>query len=250
MKEKAFKYIVDVQHKQIAITDVFTSIKEVKAELKGASFSVPVYIEELNELFKSKRSFFVSKLQKYSSTFNSNKEWVKNPTVPDGFSYLSGNKFPNVDISIWQYNIEHDQRKLEKIIAILKRILDYSELGDIAEFYKLEKEFTNPWAIISERHSSFYLIDQIFSENDELSNLLSQLRKKLKYLLCFRYTKVCRDLRQLFRNIVRFLFKNMSDESGEGDFSLYARYRQKSLTFLNHNTHDFRRNCQTIKSFT
>jgi hypothetical protein len=62
------------------------------------------------------------------------------------------------------------------------------------------------------------------------------LHGNLMLLVKMTFTRIKRDLRRLFRSIIHFLFKNMSDESDANDF-LFNRYLNKNFIidqFINH----------------
>jgi hypothetical protein len=114
-------------------------------------------------------------------------------------------------------------------------------------FYQLEIEL---YKCLSPQEISILRLSGDNTKNQSFLFLFKKfLRSDLILLLRIMFIRIKRDLRKLFRNIVHFLFKNMSDESDANDF-LFKLFLDKKFVISQCKIYEHQRNNSILKANT
>lgn len=142
------------------------------------------------------------------------------------------------------YDLKLQQHKRETVlIKIVESLKDLSKSYDEQKWNKL-KELEKNYERLSSKdiYSLMDIEDLLVSSIDEIREIkniiqkgLKDLRKKRSLILKANSNNLRRDIRQFFRCIVRFIFKNMDDESGDNKL-LVTNLKQQFIT-LKHGCH-------------
>jgi len=153
----------------------------------------------------------------------------KSSSPQDPFNY----NFIYPDLESIREGFIKKERVLIRLISVIDKIIENSnDVSLRSEFNSLEEELSLYLDGIDHflQHKSIYQI--IFSVH-ELKDKLRTLRNYLRHVIKYFSLRTYRDLRQSFRNIIKFLFKNMDDESDANDVLRFSI----STTLFNHSIH-------------
>ncbi len=143
---------------------------------------------------------------------------------------------------IGQFIISDPDELIQKdnLFRNLVDIKDQLSSHDQYIFRYLGKTIDNQLDLYNETLNQFHLLSAMtalgnFNKITELTiNVINSIRG---FFLMVAKIVIIRDLRQSFRNMIRFLFKNMDDSSDDHDV-LFSRFSKQSLSNFNLNLHD------------
>jgi hypothetical protein len=157
----------------------------------------------------------------------------------------------------WRLYVPHPRRLLllKKLIKLAEHLSQNDDAASEMLFHTLEVEFN---CYLS---ASDFAVLNISGINKSLNPTLLEifhkfLKADLVRLIRNIYKGIRRDLRQFFRSIIHFLFKNMSDESDADNFLFNTLSNKRLLTVQIHhydnqrNNRNFKTNTQSSRSFT
>jgi len=185
-----------IQLKQIQIDNLFLEKRRIESHI----------------FYEGKKNYFKRLLAKSQDVIKSYEFYAssENPILFD------------LQTSLWNFfpNIKHHYAKetlLSKLISVTdKLILHYDDLDLKNEYKKLELELNS----YLDGYDLLVLHLESLSKKSDVSELkvrLHYIKNEIFYSLRSKFLLVSRDLRQSFRDIIKFLFKNMDDESHDNN---------------------------------
>ena len=216
------------QLKQIQVDNLFIE----KSKLESQIF------------YEDKKNYFKKLLAKSQSVISSYEYYSLNqdPVHLDLQTRLY-NFFPNIENHYIKENI------LGNLISVTDKLVIYYDDQDLKDQYKkLELELNNYLDGFDLLIFHLGALSRV-SNVSELKEQLHYIKNELYFSLRNKLLAISRDLRQSFRDIIKFLFKNMDDESHDInavkiDFYTALFYQNKYFH------HGKERNYRPFKLFT
>jgi hypothetical protein len=158
-----------------------------------------------------------------------------------GISFFMGFNTNNYQLNIEEASLVSLEERQEKLfswaLSILvplekQTIIDkVKEEGSFSQFSELlkkaQEEKIKELLQILEIPTEFQaLLVSIKDFLKKVDDLIAEKKKLIKYLKQYFFSTITLDLRLIYRNIIRFLFKNLSDCSGSNDNSVYQTGKQ------------------------
>jgi hypothetical protein len=119
------------------------------------------------------------------------------------------------------------KKKLELLIGLIEKYLETNEesLLDTISILDTDLCFIDGWQEIPLIGTSFSIVNS----ND--SRKKRYIIKRLRRIICNSIFRIWRDLRYNYRTIIKFLFKNMDDESGN-NIAVFELNSKQHLSFI------------------
>lgn len=219
-----------INHVRVAI-----SVPDKYKHLLNPSFAQVLkkyFSDEKDVFYSSKVKGFEEQLELSLITIESAKNlpsfFSVHPTVSHFFN-IKGN-----EISL-----------LKRLISLGKQLQDEPAAVSEMEFFWLETQLRN---ITSSRED--LSIGSSFESNNFLILALRKLRKIRLSVIKTISRELIRDIRNNFRNIIRFLFKNMNDESGFDNALFTLNFKQSFYQILQRHNNGQGRNYRKIKIYS
>lgn len=223
MKIKEREFYEVINPKQIEIDDIFISIRDLENRLyyetrqkyfkklleKSATFNNSYRFEPIFQIPAETHEFLSTEYFWEDSENNLSKFWhfKKGPEATSSFN----------SEYYFTYGLTEKEKILHELIEVTEKLKTYYyDLELIDHFRSLEIELSfyldygDRILLNPEIYSSFFVIH-------ETKEALKTLRKVLNSFLGKKFIAFIRDIRQSFRNIIKFLFKNMDDEGVENN---------------------------------
>lgn len=218
---KKINYSDFINTNQFAIDEINSSIKIEKEKIKK-----PLnFILQLENFFAQiAKSELQRKFLKYQKILNDNKD----------FSFAKEIVF--FEIEGCGYNVVSENNNkaslLTHITSILKELLITYDNSKEKELRELECSFNSIYGN-NDQYSSIHELTDLLIDISELKesvlNPLKKLKGRLQFYFKNKNKNTCIDIRQSYRRIVHFLFKNMDDESAD-DNNLFVTNLQQFIT--------------------
>ena len=214
---------------QFLIDRIYSDIKIQKKNLKKPNSLVSFFTNLFQSFMKDE---FEIKLTKYKKEFS---ELGENDTILDTYFYLGA-----IETHVAHIEKIRDYRKrqtLHEIITVLGELVERFSESNLIKLRDLEAtlrviEGEDPSRVV-------FCVDEFYPSINEIKATIQDkikvLGKKLILLLRFKFPLGGRDIRQSYRNIVRIIFKNMDDQSGDDvNLFVYNLLKQHFSITLNH----------------
>ena len=192
---------------QFLIDHIYSDIKIQKKNLKKTNYFTGLFKSFFDSFIKTE---FENKLAKYKNELNESTEILD--------TYYYGGATVSYFTHIDKFRDYEKRQTLLEIIAVLNELIkghSESHLEKLAELESTLKE------INGEQENCIVYVNEFYPVITEIKASIKAnikgLRKKLPLLIRFKYRMVGRDIRESFRNIIRIIFKNMDDQSGDDD---------------------------------
>lgn len=181
-----------IQLKQIQIDNLFMEKRKLESQI----------------FYEDKKSYFKKLLAQSQSLISSYEYYCsKQDSVHLDVQSRFFNFFPNIENHYAKEDI------LSKLISVSDKLILHYDNQDLKdEFKKLELELHN---YLDGYDLLVFHLGRISkaSNTSDLKVQLHYIKNELYFSLRNKFLAVSRDLRQSFRDIIKFLFKNMDDES-------------------------------------
>ena len=181
-----------IQLKQIQIDNLFIEKRKLESQI----------------FYEDKKSYFKKLLAKSQSIISSYEYYSsKQDSIHLDVQTRLFNFYPNIENHYAKEDI------LSKLISVSDKLILHYDNQDLKDEYKnLERELNNYLDGYDLLVFHLGLISKA-SNVSELKVQLHYIKNELYFSLRNKFLAVSRDLRQSFRDIIKFLFKNMDDES-------------------------------------
>jgi hypothetical protein len=220
---KKINYSDFINTNQFIIDEINSSIKIEKEKIKKPL----LFLEHLEKfLFQITKSELQRKLLKYQKILNETKDFSF--TTKIGFFEIPGYDYKIVS----EDNNNSKVSLLTQITDILEELLITYNDSKEKELRNLEYSFNFLYRNNNQSASIHELADLFFDITELKEFVLSPLNKlksRLQFYFKSKNKSACIDIRQSYRRIIHFLFKNMDDESGN-DNNLFVTNLKQFIT--------------------
>lgn len=142
-----------------------------------------------------------------------------------------------IRIPIYREPLEVLQEKKEILSTLYTLTNEYLQTGDkqILTSIRALDFLSSPFEYFTVSNSTFARCASVDKELEEL--IRGHVKRVIRKQMVRRFARIVRDIRYLFRSIIRFHFKNMDDES---DGLLFGSFEAQQLVLLNSHLHEHR----------
>lgn len=241
MAEKSI-FISHGEPKQLLVDDLFLSIKQEKKKLKKTT-SLLDTISDFLRIFQ---------IDEYKRKLNQYERLLENSKISrTDFSYNYSCSDEDLFNAIRRKYC--NESLLQRGITVLRELLiddddektkEFKEIEKVLELQGLFGSSTNVWEEV------YNSLSEISEYRERITNSIQKTQKLIGYYLRRKYKILGRDIRQCYRNIVRFKFKNMDDQSGDDNNLFSKKNRESNFIILNYFKHGTGFNYRRDKSYT
>lgn len=149
--------------------------------------------------------------------------------------------------------LEKEIQLIKKLIALASEFLKTGNFFRRKNFDELENKLYKRFKLDELKFTRFFseiLCNDLFSKVDNLGIRLNKLRKILRQLRRKLFIFFTRDIRHVFRSIIRFLFKNMNDESGLDKELFFSNLKQSPYQIFQFHYNGKQRNHRTFTNYS